>query len=106
MNMPDGVIVTVSWKIKPEFADAFAEFLGGMFPVTRQRKGFRNIRLLRSDVDPTEFILIQEWDKTQDHRDYAQFRTEIGDNEKLLAMTESYPQLGYWAPNPLAATQI
>ena len=103
--MSKGVTVTVAWAIKPEFAETFAETLRGLFPVTRLRKGFRNIRLLRSDVDPSQFLLIEEWDGGQDFQDYAQFRVETGDTEKLLAMTASFPQLAVWALNPLAAAQ-
>jgi hypothetical protein len=55
--------VTVTWSIKPELADPFAEFLGGMFPETRLHKGFRSIRLLRSDVDPDQFVLIEDGTK-------------------------------------------
>jgi heme-degrading monooxygenase HmoA len=103
--MSEGVTVTVAWVIKPEFADTFAKFLGRMFPETRRHKGFRSIRLLRGDVDPNQFVLIEEWDEARNFHDYAQFRVETGDTEKLLAMTASYPQLGVWAFNPLAAAQ-
>lgn len=103
--MSNGVLATVTWRIKPELADACIEALRGMFPTTRLKKGFRNIRLLRSGVDPNEFILVQEWDEVQDHQDYMQFRTEIGDIAKLMAMTVSPPQIGYWSLEPLAAAQ-
>jgi quinol monooxygenase YgiN len=104
-SMSKGVTVTVTWAIKPELADAFAEFLGGMFPVTRQHKGFRNIRLLRGDAEPNQFVLIEEWDEVQNFHDYARFRVETGDTEKLLAMTANYPQMGVWKLNPLAEAQ-
>ena len=103
--MSEGVTVTVAWAIKAGLAEAFAELLGGMFPVTRQRPAFRSIRLLRSDVDPNQFLLIEEWDDARDFQDYAQFRTETGDTAKLLAMTASYPQMRVWALAPLAAAQ-
>jgi len=103
--MSKGVTVTATWSIKPELANAFAAFLGGMFPETRRHKGFRNIRLLRGDADPNQFVLIEERDESQDFHDYAQFRVETGDTAKLLAMTASPPQMGVWALNPLAAAQ-
>jgi heme-degrading monooxygenase HmoA len=103
--MSEGITVTVAWAIKPELAETFVESLRGMFPVTRLRKGFRNIRLVRSDVDSNQFLLIEEWDKAQDFHDYAQFRIETGDTEKLLAMTATFPQMGVWALNPLASAQ-
>jgi quinol monooxygenase YgiN len=105
MSMSEGVTVTVTWAIKPELAGTFIETLRGMFPETRRREGFRNIRLLRSDVDPNQFLLIEEWDEAQNFRDYAQFRTETGDTAGLLAMTASPPQMGVWPLNPLAAAQ-
>ena len=103
--MSEGVTVTVAWAIKPEFADAFVEALRGMFPVTRTHKGFRDIRLLRSDTDPNQFLVIEAWDEVQSFQDYAQFRTETGDTAALLAMTAAAPQLAIWTLNPVAAAQ-
>ena len=103
--MAEGVTVTVTWTIKPELADTFVEALRGMFPETRLHEGFRNIRLLRSDADPTQFLLIEEWDEARNFQDYARFRTETGDTAGLLAMTAGQPQMEVWALSPLAAAQ-
>ena len=103
--MSKGVFVTVTWKIKPELADTCVDLLRNMFPTTRLKKGFRNIRLMRSEVHPDEFILVQEWDEVQDHINYMQFRTETGDIAKLMATAAGPPQIGYWALDPLAAAQ-
>jgi quinol monooxygenase YgiN len=105
MSMSEGVTVTVAFAIKPELADTFVESLQGMFPETRKHEGFRNIRLLRSAVDPNQFLLIEAWDEARNFYDYAQFRTETGDTAALLAMTAGPPQMGVWALNPLAAAQ-
>lgn len=101
--MSEGVTVTVAFAIKPECADTFVEALRGMFPVTRLRAGFRNIRLLRSALDLNQFVLVEEWDEAQNFYDYAQFRSETGDAALLSAMTASPPQIGVWALDPLAA---
>jgi quinol monooxygenase YgiN len=103
--MHEGVAVTVAFAVKPEFADTFVESLRGMFPVTRTHKGFRNIRLLRSELDPNQFVLIEAWDEAQNFHAYAQFRTDTGDAARLMAMTSSPPQMGLYALNPLAAAQ-
>lgn len=103
--MSTGVLATVTWRTKPELAGKCVEALRGMFPTTRLKKGFRNIRLLRSELDLNEFTLVQEWDEVQDHQNYMQFRTETGDLEKLVAMTESPPQVAYWSLEPLASAQ-
>jgi quinol monooxygenase YgiN len=103
--MPRAITVTVAWIIKPELANAFVEALRGMFPETSLHKGFRNIRLLRSNLDPNHFMLIEEWDEAQNFHDYVQFRTERGETAGLLAMTASTPQFDVWALEPLAVAQ-
>ena len=103
--MSEGVIATVTWSLKPELAVACVETLRAMFPVTRTHPGFRNIRLLRSETDANELILIQEWDSVQDHQNYMRFRAERGDIDRLMAMTVGPPQIGYWAIAPLAAAE-
>jgi quinol monooxygenase YgiN len=103
--MSEGVAVTVTWTIKPELADTFVAALRGMFPTTRLREGFRNIRLLRSDADPNQFLLIEEWDEARHFEDYARLRTETGDTAALLAMIDGPPQVGVWPLTPLAAAQ-
>ena len=95
----------LTWRIKSELANTCAEILQGLFPTTRLKGGFRNVRLLGSEVDPNEFILIEEWDEVQDHQDYLQFRIETGDIAKLMATTVSPPQIGYWSLEPLAAAK-
>ena len=96
MRMTDGVLVTVTWTIQPELADSFVELLGGMFPATRLRGGFRSIRLLRSEADPAQFLLLEEWDEAQNFQDYAQFRNDTGDTAKLLAMIDGPPTISIW----------
>jgi quinol monooxygenase YgiN len=100
--MSKAVTVTVTWVIKPALADTFVEALGAMFPVTQTHKGFRNIRLLRSHLDPNQFVMVEEWDEAENFQDYAQFRNGTGDTERLLAMTATPPQVGLWGSSPLA----
>jgi quinol monooxygenase YgiN len=103
--MSEGVTVTVAFTIKPQLADRFVETIRRMFPVTRLRPGFRSIRLLRSEIDPGEFVLIEEWDEARNFHDYAQFRTETGDTAALMAMTADVPRMGIYAQGPLAAAE-
>lgn len=103
--MSEGVLATVTWKTKPELTERCVEALRGMFPSTRLKRGFRSIRLLRSEADPNELILLQEWDDVQAHQDYMRFRTETGDLETLTAMSATTPHIAYWSLKPLAAAQ-
>ena len=54
--MAEGTTANVAWAIKPELAETFVESLRGKLRVTWLRKGFRNIRLGRSDVDSNQFL--------------------------------------------------
>ena len=101
--MSEGVTVTVAFAVKPQLADKFVGSLRRMFPVTRQRPGFQSIRLLRSQIDPNQFVLIEEWDEARNFHDYAQFRTETGDTAELMAMTIDSPQVAIYSQGPLAA---
>ena len=101
--MSEGVTVTVAFAVRPKLVDRFVDTLRGMFPVTRLRAGFRNIRLLKSAVDPSQFVLIEEWDEAQNFYDYAQFRTDTGSTAELMAMTIGSPQVAIYAGGPLAA---
>ena len=97
------VICTVISVIKPECADEFVETLGGMFAETSTHDGFINIRLLKSERDENEFILLQEWETSRHHQAYMAFRGEKGDLDKLAAMTAGPTLIHYWNVNPLAS---
>ena len=100
--MTEGVIATAMWRTKPQFTEACVELLRGMFPVTRQHKGFRSIRMLRSETDVDTFILIQQWESVEDHRAYMQFRVASGEMKALIDMTAGPFELNYWGAHPLA----
>ncbi len=103
--MSQGVTVVVNWVVKPGLADAFVETLTGLFPETRRCRGFRSIHLLAGATASDQFMLIQEWDDAQSFQDYARFRAETGDAEKLLAMVAAPPQSDLWATDPLASAE-
>jgi heme-degrading monooxygenase HmoA len=103
--MSDGVTVTVNWTVKADRIDETIDMLRSMFPVTRLRNGFRNIRLLRSEIDGNSIILLEEWNTAQDFHDYIQFRTDTGEMASLIKMAETPPQIGIWTGSPLAQAQ-
>ncbi|HEX7884437.1 MAG TPA: antibiotic biosynthesis monooxygenase family protein [Phenylobacterium sp.] len=103
--MANGVVVTVSWTLKPEAVDVFVASLGDMFKETRLKEGFRNIRLLRNDSEPNRFTLIEEWDEARNYHEYVAWRTERGDFDGLAGMVTDAPQVGVWDLDPLAAAE-
>jgi quinol monooxygenase YgiN len=81
--MSDGVTIIMDLDVKPEVVDGLAAGFPSMIDETAQRKGFRNIRIVRND---NHLLLIEEWDSEQDYRDYIAWRTERGDMDNLGTM--------------------
>lgn len=97
------VLCTVIFEIKPECVDEFVETFGGMFSETKTHDGFINIRLLKNETTANAFILLQEWETTQHHQAYVNFRGEQGDLARLEAMTTGLTSIQYWSSSPLAS---
>lgn len=100
--MSEGVIVTVELSVRPERLDELVEMLGAMFPVTQLRKGFRNIRLVRSEIESNKILLLEEWEAAQDFHDYIEFRVETGEMATIADMTDTAPRIGIWDRSALA----
>jgi quinol monooxygenase YgiN len=100
--MSDGVIVTVNLSVRPERLEELVDMLRAMFPVTRLRDGFRNIRLLKSEIEGNTILLLEEWDTAQDFHSYIAFRVETGEMAIISEMTDSPPQIGIWDRAALA----
>jgi len=103
--MSTGALITVNWKIKPEATEAFIAKTAELFKTARLKPGFRNIRLLRGDIDKNEFILIEEWDKSQMWLDYVDYRTKSGEFEAYNAMLAAPAQFGMWDIDAIAAAE-
>lgn len=100
--MSEGVIVTVELNAKPQRLDELVEMLGAMFSVTRLRKGFRKIRLVRSAIESNKILLLEEWEAAQDFHDYIEFRIETGEMATISGMTDTQPRIGIWDRSALA----
>lgn len=94
--MSDGVLVTMVLTIKPEATAAFIPNLQAMFADTKLRKGFRNIKVERHQMDANKLLVVEEWDTAQDYQDYIAWRTERGDMESIGEVLAAPPQLDIW----------
>lgn len=104
--MSEGVIVTVKLSVKPDRLEELVNMLGAMFPVTRLRKGFRDIQLLKSGIESNVVLLLEEWDTAQDFQAYIEFRVEAGEMATISEMTDRPPEIGIWNQPALATAAI
>lgn len=104
--MSEGVIVTVKLSVKPDRLEELVNMLGAMFPVTRLRKGFRDIQLLKSGIESNVVLLLEEWDTAQDFQTYIEFRVKTGEMATISELTDSPPRIEIWDCLALAEATI
>lgn len=68
-------------------------FLVRILPGTRDFAGNEGAKVSCSFEDKTKFILIEYWQSKEDFDEYLNWRTEIGDFEKLGAMLSNDPDI-------------
>jgi quinol monooxygenase YgiN len=94
--MTDGVTITLTFTLKPEFVDGFLTNMPEMLKDTANRTGFRDIRVVRHRDDPNRILIFETWDTEQSYAEYMAWRTERGDFESFGAMLAGAPEVNYW----------
>jgi quinol monooxygenase YgiN len=56
---------------KPEQATALAAFLSEVIDIVQAADGFVSCRLLRDQRNPTEFVILEEWESVAAHQKAA-----------------------------------
>ncbi|WP_340268474.1 putative quinol monooxygenase [Sphingobium mellinum] len=96
--MKEPVTITVDYKLKPEFVEAFCEVIPGVLPDTAKFAGFRDIKVVRHSSDRDRVLIVETWDDEESYRKYIAWRTERGDVSRLDAMliyakTDVWPEV-------------
>ena len=56
---------------KPEQCDALAKFLTEVISVVRRAEGCHWCRLLRDEINPVEFVILESWESIEAHQKAA-----------------------------------
>lgn len=59
------------FSAKPDQADGLAAFLNEVIRVVRTADGCVSCRLLRDQAQPTEFVILEEWESVAAHQKAA-----------------------------------
>ena len=90
------VLTLVEVNVKPESVNEVKAFLKEAFPATRAFKGCLGIELQINQDEPTNMLLVMEWETREDHQKYAAWRTETGFVERLSSMLSGPLSIRYF----------
>jgi quinol monooxygenase YgiN len=79
-------MVTVTVRLSAKDADEMRRYLLGLLPVTRLAGGCRYAHTFQEPDKPTEFLLIQGWDSTEQQQAYIAWRKGRGDVDALVVL--------------------
>jgi heme-degrading monooxygenase HmoA len=96
---PTGVLITIEVVVQPEFADKLAAAMPVRERDITRHKGFRSAQLLRNELEPNRFLIIQNWDSEADFEAYQAWRSQHvdfpNDQDVLLSYEyDSWSELG------------
>lgn len=85
MTGEDGVTITFELRLKPEAVDFFKGAAGGMLEGARNFAGFRTIRIVQHQDDPTRMLFVEQWDSEHAYQSYIAWRVSRGEMDGLAA---------------------
>lgn len=91
-----GIVVTVIFSLKEEYADSVCKQLGVMVEDTRLRPGFRDVEIVRQNENATKVFLFEHWDDKDSYQNYVTWRTERGDMDEMGKMLTENPEIQIW----------
>ena len=91
------VTVTVVFPTKPEESDRFHDTLVSVLPDTRAFDGCIKVTPHRGLDDPTQILLIEEWESREHYLAYLQWRVETGLLEAIGPMLAGEPVTNFYA---------
>lgn len=91
------VTITASFPTKPEEADTFHDTLVSVLGDTRAFDGCIRISTHRGLDDPTEILLIEEWESREKYLAYFQWRVDTGLLEAIGPMLAGAPVTTFYS---------
>ena len=86
--------VILEIKVKPESVDAARAWFRSVLPDTRAYAGFVTLHITQNQDDPTDLMIVEQWDTRAAYEKYLAWRGERGDMNALGAMLAGEPKIG------------
>lgn len=91
------VTVTVLFPTKSEESDRFHDTLVSVLPDTRAFDGCIEVTTHRGLDDPSQVLLLEEWDSREKYLAYLQWRVETGLIEAIGPMLAGEPVTNFYS---------
>ena len=90
------ILVLLEMNLKPERLKDFKAFMENELHHTRGSDGCNELTVHKNQDDPTNLVLVEDWDSRQQYEKYLAWRTERGDMEKLGPFFAGEPTFRYY----------
>ncbi len=80
-------------KVKPEAVEKTREWFSANLPDTRAFEGCVSILMVQNQEDPTDLMIIEQWDSPEAYQKYIGWRTERGDIKAMGEMVAAEPKV-------------
>ena len=97
------VTIVLALSVKPELVEEIRASFAENLPDTLAYDGCKTLTVYSNQDDPTEIIVVEDWESKQHYEKYLSWRTETGMMEQLGTFLSAPPQIKYldsvWASN-------
>ena len=90
------VLVLLEVSLKPENVEDFTDFMKNELHHTRGSDGCNGLTVHKNQDDPTNLVIVEDWDSRQQFEKYLAWRTERGDMEKLAPLLAGESSVRYF----------
>ena len=90
------VTVFLELDLKPENVNDLKSFMRDELHYTRGFDGCNSITVQTNQDDPSNMVLVENWDSKEQFERYLAWRTERGDVEKMGAWLTGSPSIRYF----------
>ena len=88
--------VILEIKVKPESVEPARAWFRGLLPDTRAFDGCVTLHISQNQDDPTELMIVEQWDTRAAYEKYLAWRSERGDLNALGAMLIGEPKIRFF----------
>ena len=90
------VHVLLEVNVKPESVDDMNALMKEIMPDTRAYDGCEGITVQSNADDPSNVVILEQWQSREHHEKYLAWRTETGVMGKIGAMLTGEPSIRYF----------
>jgi quinol monooxygenase YgiN len=90
------VMVLLEVQVKPEAVDEIKAAMKQALPDTRAFDGCQRVTMYSNQDDPTNMVLVEQWDSREHYEKYLAWRTETGMMDQVGAILSAPPSIRYF----------